>query len=356
MRESKESGIDINLGDKCSKNAYQWAKKTFINRKNKSGTPCLSMDGAFSNMLDFNGVKIGISSDGIGTKIEVAERMSIYDTLGYDLIAMVIDDLITTGFEPTNISNIIDVDYMNYDIIDSLMKGLCDAANCSKIAITGGEIAELGDRINGYGDKMHFNWTATGIGILHKNLKKAIDGSEIKIGDIIISLKSRAFRSNGFSLIRKVMSEKFGDKWHNVKFNGKSWGEILLGPSIIYSPVICKLLDMNFSIKGITHITGGGIVGNLKRILKINNVGAELDNLFEAFDFMEELRLIANISYEKAYNYWNMGNGMLIVVDKDMANKILSEINKSDYIAKISGRIVNKGIKLRTGNLELNFH
>ena len=125
----QQSGLNIDLGDACSKTAYDWSKKTFVNRQGKAGMPCFKVDGAFANMLDFQGVNIGISSDGIGTKIELAERTGIYHTLGFDLMAMIIDDLVAGGFEPTTLSNIIDVDVLDADIIDQMMRGLHDACS-----------------------------------------------------------------------------------------------------------------------------------------------------------------------------------------------------------------------------------
>ena len=100
-----QSGLDIDLGNSCSRDAFNWAKTTFVNRQQKAGAAALRVDGAFANMLLFGNERIGITSDGIGTKIELAERTNIYHTLGYDLVAMTADDLATAGFEPTNISN-----------------------------------------------------------------------------------------------------------------------------------------------------------------------------------------------------------------------------------------------------------
>ena len=165
------AGYSIEEGNAASRNAYNWSKKTFANRAGKPGEPAQDLDGGFSNEIRFGTERLGISSDGIGTKIEVAERLNKYDTLGYDLIAMTADDLIAAGFVPTNLSNIIDVNHLDYDVVDQLMRGLHDAANFAQIAITGGEIAELGNRIGGWpGAKMNFNWCSTAIGILHPSL------------------------------------------------------------------------------------------------------------------------------------------------------------------------------------------
>jgi phosphoribosylformylglycinamidine cyclo-ligase len=342
MTIQNNSGIDTNKGSNCSKTAYNWAKKTFINRINEPGEIQQRIDGSFSTMIDFNGVKIGISSDGIGTKIEMAERTGIYDTLGFDLVAMTVDDLAANGFVPTSFSNILDVDNLDNDIVDSLMKGLFEAANFSKIAVTGGEIAELGNRIGGYGDKMHFNWCATGIGILHKNLSAPIDGSNITDGDVIISVYNPGFRSNGFSLLRKILLENYGREWHKKPFDANiSWGEAALTPSLIYSPLIIKLLDNKIDVNGIAHITGGGVVDNLGRLLKVNKKGAVLDNIFEMGDAVKELIRLGNVPLTKAYRYWNMGNGLLVVIPEAGLNKALALLNEIDsYKAKWAGKII----------------
>jgi len=340
MPTTQISGLNIDLGDQCSQNAYAWSKKTFPNRAGQAGMPCLKVDGAFANMLDFNGVKIGISSDGIGTKIELAERTGIYDTLGYDLMAMVVDDLATAGFEPTNISNIIDADVLDDDIIDHLMRGLHDAAQECGVAISGGEIAELGARISGYGDRMHFNWCSTGIGILHKQLTQPIDGSAVQPGDAVLAFQSRGFRSNGFSLLRRTMQTAFGDAWHTARYSDtQTWGDVLLTPSRIFAPMICTLLSAGVTLKGVAHITGSGIVGNFARVTKVNGVGAVLDNLFPPLAMMQKVIELGNISSETAYRYWNMGNGMLFVVAAAEVERALELAAQQGFPARRVGTI-----------------
>jgi phosphoribosylformylglycinamidine cyclo-ligase len=337
----KQSGVDLDLGNRCSKNAYQWAKSSFKFRQGKAGEALMNVDDSFANILQFPGCRLGISSDGIGTKIELAERTGIYDTLGYDLVAMVADDLAANGLEATNISNIIDVDFLDYEIIDSLMKGLYEAAEECDLAISGGEIAELGGRIKGYGSRMHFNWCSTAIGILPQNLTDPIDGSEIADGDLIISLKSRGFRSNGFSLIRKIMQDNFGDNWHLEKYDStKTWGEILLTPSLIYNRLITKIIAQNIKLKGIVHVTGGGIPDNLARILQGKNLGAEFTSMPEVPAFVEQVKKLGNIPDKQAYRLWNMGNGMLLVCEENIAISVLKIISESGFAGKIAGKIV----------------
>lgn len=334
------SGIDIDLGNKCSQIAYSYAKKTFANRPPGTGNPLVSADGGFSNIMDFNGVKIGMSSDGIGTKIELAERTGIYGTLGFDLIAMVADDLAANGIETVNLSNILDVDNLDAEIVEQLMKGLQEAADFSGITITGGEIAELGNRIGGYGEKMHFNWGASGVGILPPG-KEIVDGRHIKAGDRVLALKSRGFRSNGFSLLRKIMQDNFGSEWHIASFNDEeTWGEKLLTPSLIYSPFISKLIQNNVELNGCVHVTGGGLSDNLARILKVNRLGAELSDIFEPLPVMRKIQELGGIPEEQAYRLWNMGNGMLLIADAAQTSVILEQAARGKYEAKVCGQIV----------------
>lgn len=355
MSNQKKSGLDIDLGNLCSKDAFNWAKKTFPNRSNKAGAAALKVDGVFSNMLQFGDQRIGIASDGIGTKIELAERTGIYDTLGFDLVAMVADDLATAGFEPTNISNIIDVDHLDRATINGLMKGLTEACDFCGMSISGGEIAELGSRISGYGEGMHFNWCSTAIGILPEELEKPLDGTAIKAGDKVIALKGRGFRSNGFSLIRRIMEANFGDAWHKEAYDEtKTWGEALLTPSLIFTPVITKMIKTGIQLSGVAHITGGGIVDNFQRVLKANSLGANLDNLFEPLEVMQRLMDLGNVAAEDAYLYWNMGNGMLVVVDEKQVSQVLETAASLNYEAQLAGTITTeRQITLQTASAKL---
>ncbi len=334
--------INIPLGDQCSKIAYKWAEKTFKNVIHKEGSPAQNLRGAYANMLQFGENNIAITSDGIGTKIELAERMQIYNTLGFDLAAMIVDDLICLGAKPATLSNILDVDYLEHPIVDSLMQGLTEAANFSNIVISGGEIAELGDRISGYGQRMHFNWCATGLGIFNEKFK-LINGHIIQSRDIILSLKSRGFRSNGFRLARNVLEEKIGSNWHNCLFSdNKTFGKLLLEPSLIYAPLIQQLIANNISISGIIHVTGGGIAGNLSRLLKKQKHGARLTDLFKPHEVMSKIQKLGNLSEETVYEHWNMGNGMLLIVPSTSLDRIFSIVDSTDnYTIKNVGNITD---------------
>ena len=356
------AGYSIEEGNAASRNAYNWSKKTFANRKGKPGEPTQDLDGGFSNEILFGAERLGISSDGIGTKIEVAERLNKYDTLGYDLIAMTADDLIAAGFIPTNLSNIIDVNHLDYDVVDQLMRGLHDAANFTKIAITGGEIAELGNRIGGWpGAKMNFNWCSTAIGVLHPSLAQPLSGKTSQAGHVVVALRSPSFRSNGYSLARKTLQKVFGDNWHEAPSDGTdaaqyaTWGEAMLAPSLIYSPGVTALLDAGLPLHGIAHITGGGVADNFQRVLK-NGLGAVLDNLFAPLPAMQRLCEIGDLTPETAYLYWNMGTGMLLVTEEASAAAVVASLQANGYEAQVAGRLTDKsGVTLRVGAGELRY-
>ena len=358
--QNNPAGYSIEEGNAASRNAYNWSKKTFANRSGKPGEPAQDLDGGFSNEIRFGSERLGISSDGIGTKIEVAERLNQYDTLGYDLIAMTADDLIAAGFVPTNLSNIIDVNHLDYDVVDQLMRGLHDAANFAQIAITGGEIAELGNRIGGWpGAKMNFNWCSTAIGVLHPSLAQPLSGKTARAGHAVVALRSPSFRSNGYSLARKTLTRLFGENWHEAPYDGPdqyaNWGEAMLAPSLIYSPGVAALLDAGLPLHGIAHITGGGVADNFKRVLK-NGLGAVLDNLFEPLPTMQRLMEIGELSPETAYLYWNMGTGMLIITEEASAAAVVASLQASGYSAQVAGHLTAEpGVTLRVASGELRY-
>lgn len=344
-----ESVTNIDLGNLCSKTAYGWAEKTFKNVDKYRGLPKANLRGSFASILSFNSMNLAIASDGIGTKIEVAERMKNYGTLGFDLVAMIVDDLVCVGARPTTLSNILDVDSLDHAVVDQLMQGLVTAANNAGIAVTGGEIAELGKRIDGYGDGMHFNWCATGLGVVEVE-EQIIDGTKISENDIVISLQSPGFRSNGFSLARSILINQYGDDWHNKPCHlNQSWGEVLLTPSLIYSPLITTLLVDGIIPRGIAHVTGGGIAENLARVLKKQELGAVLNDLFKPDPSMCMLQSFDNLAEDVAYRHWNMGNGMLLIVSEAEADRVLKRIAHTKYTAKKAGVITKeKVVELHT--------
>ncbi len=329
MATYKDSGVDIELGDACSKLAYEAAKATFASRKGMIGEP-VTLEGGFAGLLDMGDFYLVQNDDGVGTKIEVAERMNKFDTLGYDLIAMVADDAICLGAETISVTNTLDAPKLNKDAVEGLMAGLQKAANEQKIVIPGGELAELGNALNG------MVWNATAVGIVKK--EDVMTGKDIEAGDAVIGLKSDGIRSNGLSLARHILKEAFGEAWTEESFGDSTWGDTILTPCKIYSRSLLNIRD-KVNIKGLAHNTGGGIKGNLPRILKDKNLGAKLDNLIEPHEFMTSLMEFGNVEREEAYKTWNMGIGMFMIVAQEDTENAISLLKEKGIEAQKMGEV-----------------
>ncbi len=342
MATYKEAGVDIEMGDECSRIAYEAAKATFSSRKGMIGEPVV-MEGGFSGAMDFGDFYLVQNDDGIGTKMVIATQVGKYDTMGYDLVGMVADDAICVGAEVVSISNTIDVEKVDKGVISEMMKGLQAACTEQKIVVPGGEIAELGTMINGY------VWNATAIGIVEK--EKFITGDKLEVGDKIVGLRSRLFRSNGMTLVRHILASNFGENWHNEMYdNGLTWGEAVLQPTLIYHNAVLDMIGRykqprKVDISAIAHITGGGLPGNVIRVVKHKGFGAKIDNLPKPNDIMLKLIELGKVDKMEAYKTWNMGIGMVIVTKEP--EKVIEMVGKHDISAMVIGEIVEKpGVEL----------
>lgn len=342
----------MNEGDRASATAYGAAKATFIGRKGMIGEPVVG-DGGFAGCLDMGDFYLVQNDDGVGSKEIIAEAIGKFDTLGYDLLAMVVDDGACVGAEVLTCSNTMDVKKVDSERIGEMMEGLKNACLEHKVVIPGGEIAELNTMLN------NGIWNATAVGIVEKH--KLITGMRVKAGDKVIALQSAGFRSNGFSLVRHVLTTALGenaylrpysedgsDGGHSKGFlnkqGEKSWGEMLLTPSRIYYSLIMDLHGRfkepsKIDLHGVVHITGGGLPGNLPRALKSPGLGIHLDNLFPAHEMMKRLQRMGNISDEEAYEVWNMGNGMCVIVDEKDADTVLERAKALNIPAQVAGTV-----------------
>ncbi len=337
MATYAEAGVDIEKGDKASKIAYAHAKKTFPGRKGMIGEPLVD-DWGFTGAIDMGDFYIVANDDGIGTKMEVAELMDKYDTIGYDLLAMVSDDAACAGAECISITNTIDTPKIDTAKIDAMMSGLEKACLEQKISVVGGEIAELSSALNGY------VWNASAVGIMGKD--KRITSEHVRSGDTIIGFRSPGFRSNGMTLVRFILKNKFGADWVKAPFgDGRTWGEVVLTPSIVYHNAIMALhgrygQPKQVTLKGVAHITGGGIPGNICRILDRTGSKADLSLLPPPTEEMQRLIELGQVSKEEAETTWNLGIGMIIVVGPEEQEKTLEIIKAAGYDALVVGKII----------------
>lgn len=335
-KKYKEAGVDIELGDHCSAIAYASAKRTFHGRKNLIGEPVI-MDEGFTGLMDFGDYYLVQNNDTIGSKTQIAYEIGKFDTLGYDLLAMVADDAVCVGAEVISISNTIEINKIDKNIIEPMMKGLEKACLEHHIIIPGGEIAEMNELIKSV------LWDATAIGIVEKS--KVIDGSLVNPGDKLIGLFSSGFHSNGYSLVRHILKTNYGSDWCHTPYNhNTTWGEICLKPTSIYHSLILEMTgrfkkERKYEVKGIVHITGGGIPGNLYRILKKKNMGALVDNLPQTPEEMLKLQDLHTVKDYEAYQTWNMGIGMILIVENSA--DIIKFSESKGFNALEIGKITN---------------
>lgn len=289
--------------------------------------PVAEKEGGFAGLLDMGSYFLVQTSDGTGTKMELAQRLGVYESIGRDLVAMVADDVVCTGAEVLGLSNTIDVPKVDPAVIDPLLRGLSAACMEQSIAITGGEIAEVPGSVSVP------VWNATAVGIVEKN--RVLRPETIIPGDSIIALRERGCRSNGFSLLRRILQEQRNDA---------IYGELLLRPSTIYHSALLKLLGKfgeprNIPIKGLAHITGGGIPAKLRRILKKAGCGVKLHNLWPAPGFLVDLLQMGEVAQEEAYQTFCMGNGMLVVLSPEEGDSALTILREAGVEARVAGSI-----------------
>lgn len=259
---------------------------------------------------------------------------------------MVVDDLAAAGAAAVALTNVLDVDRIDVPTVDALMRGLASAAVAADVAVTGGEIAELGARVGGFGDGMHFNWCATAIGHYPVG-REPLTGQAVRPGDALVALASAGFRSNGFSLLRATLQAAYGDDWHEAPGPGPgpgaTWGELALLPSTIYAPLVESLLLANVAVTGAAHITGGGIPNKLGRVLRATGLGAHLTSPCEAPPYVLEAQRLGGIDDASAYRAWNMGQGFILVVRPEALGDTLAACEARGLVARHAGVVDDTG-------------
>ena len=266
-----------------------------------------------------------MSTDGVGSKILVAEMMGKYDTIGIDCIAMVVNDILCVGAEPIAMVDYLAVEKPDPEIAAQIGEGLKEGCRQAKVAMIGGETASLPEIIN------NFDLAGTGIGIV--DVKKIITGEKIIDGDVLIGIESSGIHSNGLSLARKVF---FDDNSFNVEDKvphdpNTSIGKELLKPTIIYVNPIVELLKTDVEVHGLAHITGGGFT-NLKRLKK--GSGYIIETLPEPKPIFKAMNKLG-VPLEEMYRVFNMGIGFVVIVKSEDAEKAINIIKKYNLAYKI---------------------
>ncbi len=297
--------------------------------------------GAFGGMFDLSalGVKEPVlvsGTDGVGTKLKLAFEMGKHDTIGIDAVAMCVNDVLAQGAEPLYFLDYVAVGHNEPAKIEAIVAGVAEGCRQSGCALIGGETAEMpGMYTDGEYDIAGFT-----CGVVEKS--ELIDGSKVKVGDVLIGVASSGVHSNGFSLVRKIVADS-GCDLHKpyAELGEKPLGEVLLTPTKIYiKPVLAVVKGCD--VHGISHITGGGFDENIPRILK-DDMGIEIkEGSWEILPVFRFLEREGGVAHREMFNIFNMGVGMVIALDESEAEKAISILEAAGERASIIGRITDK--------------
>lgn len=336
----KDAGVDIKKAD----NVLNRIKHNISNTFNPF---VLNSIGGFAAATEIpkgykNPVMIS-STDGVGTKLKIAFNANKHDTVGIDLVAMSANDVLTMGAKPFFFLDYFATGHLEEKVYEDVIMGICEGCTLADCALIGGETAEMPSF---YRDG-EYDLAGFAIGFVEKD--KVVNGSTIENGDALIALKSNGLHSNGFSLVRKVLFEVHSIKVHDIVegIEGPIYEE-LLKPTRIYARSVEKILD-NFTVKGMAHITGGGLPGNISRIIP-KGLGAHLHvsqaSIPPIFTFIQQL---GSVPFEEMCATFNMGIGFVLVVsqkDKDDVMNLFQESGEKAFylgeIQRVSGKEIIK--------------
>ena len=308
----KSAGVDLEAGDETVRRIKNYAKSTF----SKNVLSDIGLFGGFFklDLKKFKDPVLVSSVDGVGTKLKVAFGMNVHDTIGQDLVNHCVNDIAVCGAEPLYFLDYLAFGKLNPDVAEQIIKGFSIACRQNGCALIGGETAEM----PGLYSENEYDMSGTIVGLVEKS--NIINGKKIKKGNVLIGFSSNGLHTNGYSLARKILLSKYslGDK--PVGFE-RSIGSELLNIHKSYLPLIGKLKS-KINIKGLSHITGGGIVGNTRRILPD---GLALKINWKSWNFQLIFKLIqetGNVPDEEMRSVFNLGIGLVAIVPKKEVDKV----------------------------------
>lgn len=327
----KSAGVDVEAGYKSVELIKEHVKRTNI-------PGVLSSIGGFGGLFELvdiskykNPVLVS-GTDGVGTKLKLAFLMDKHDTVGIDCVAMCVNDIVCGGAKPLIFLDYIAVGKNYPEKVSQIVKGISDGCVMAECALVGGETAEM----PGFYPVDEYDLAGFSVGIVDK--EKIIENSSMKKGDVLIGVSSSGVHSNGFSLVRKVFNIEQKTVNMYVDELGMTLGEALLEPTKIYVKPVLALCE-KIKIKGISHITGGGFYENIPRMLK-DGMTAKIDE--NAVDVLPIFNLISktgNIEKREMFNTFNMGIGLVLCVDKNDADTVVSTFNAFGEKAVVIGEL-----------------
>ncbi|WNY23721.1 Phosphoribosylformylglycinamidine cyclo-ligase [Methanimicrococcus hongohii] len=318
------SGVDIHQEEDTIKSLT----KTMTFKREGFGAP-LTEIGHYAGLMDFGEFAIAMTTDGVGSKVLIANEMGKWDTIGIDCVAMNVNDLLAIGAEPIGFVDYLALEKHRPGFAAEVGIGLAKGAEISKMSIVGGETATLPDIIKG------FDLAGTCIGAVKK--EDVLTGEKIKVGDVIIGLKSSGIHSNGYSLVRKIIKESAYDYQDYCPYDPKKTiGDELLIPTRIYMEVLDVLKQ--HEVHGLAHITGSGLL----KLRRITNLGFDFDDPIEPQEIFKFLQEQGNVTDLEMYKTFNMGMGFIIIVPEEVAPYVMGMTG-----GKRVGTIVESGIKVK---------
>ena len=323
----RDAGVDIDAGNNFVKKIKPLIEKTLRSE-------VISDIGGFGGLFELSKNKykkpiLVSGTDGVGTKLILAQQLNDHSTIGIDLVAMCTNDVLVQGAEPLFFLDYFACGKLDIKTAAIVVKGISDGCLQAGIALIGGETAEMPDMYSGDS----YDLAGFCVGVVDK--ENLIDGNSISTGDIIVGLSSSGPHSNGFSLIRKIL--EIGDK---PIINGQPIEKLLLSPTRIYVKPIIQLIK-KVKIKGLAHITGGGITENIPRILK-NTIQAEINiNSWKQGPVFDWLSIAGKISPDEMRKTFNCGVGMVVIVEQSDLNSTLDILNKAGEVAWKLGEITS---------------
>ncbi|MDD6082040.1 MAG: phosphoribosylformylglycinamidine cyclo-ligase [Oscillospiraceae bacterium] len=336
----KEAGVDVTAGYKAVE-----LMKAHVARTMTSGV--LSGIGGFGGLfeLDVTDIKKPVlvsGTDGVGTKLKIAFLMDKHDTVGIDCVAMCVNDVICCGAKPLFFLDYIAVGKNYPEKVAQIVSGVAEGCVQSGAALIGGETAEM----PGFYPVDEYDLAGFTVGVVDKD--KIIRNEEQKAGDVMIALRSSGVHSNGFSLVRKVFTVNEQNLARHYGDLGTTLGECLLTPTKIYVKPVMELLK-SVKVKSLSHITGGGFYENIPRSLPDGITASIERSSVQVLPIFDLIAKTGNIPERDMFNTFNMGVGMIAVVDKNDADKALAALKAAGEDAYILGELVNgeEGVIIR---------
>lgn len=339
----KNAGVDIEAGYKAVE----------LMKKHIAGTmrsEVLTDIGGFSGAFSMDAFKtmeqptLVSGTDGVGTKLKLAFEMDKHDTIGIDCVAMCVNDIACAGGEPLFFLDYIACGKNEPEKIASIVSGVAEGCKQSGAALIGGETAEM----PGFYPVDEYDLAGFAVGIVDR--KQMITGKTVKPGDVLVGIASSGVHSNGYSLVRKVFDINRENLNHSFEsLGGRTLGETLLTPTVIYVQALRMIRDGGVTIRGCSHITGGGFYENIPRMLPEGTAAQICTDSYEIPPIFGMLQQDGNIARDMMYNTYNMGIGMILAVDAADADQTVALIEKSGQKGYIVGEIVsgNKEVVLK---------